>query len=471
MPANLDSLPPEVIHMVASYLSFDDVASLRSVNHNIGTKATRGCFNKFFLRNKTIVLNRECLQQFISMTSTPTFALYLQNCTIVGVLHRNRDQRRAQPAKDEAHEVQQLLTQAFLNIRRFSQAAGISSLRITVAPGEIGPNQQDVYHSWRGAWYGAGRTFLITMAALHESRLPVTDTLDVFHSVVGCSLSTPVFSSLVREFSAGDLFTSLKSLKISLSAPPNLSWELSSAPGHDVSPFPRTGYQTQAWYSDNALRSVLRFLSSMPALKDLDVHWYDMGQNTSASVFRTEDPQASHDEVNPDPTTSLVLPEAASPHPLNKLALRGIFVSESGLLEFIRRFSPTELILGNVHLVSGTFRSTFTYMTAEDSPVEDYDLDDLYEGKKSDWWQLIHFEGVGCGWMKFDYAMAEELGPSYMTRRGVFKPYEIIYRKEDKLDVGSDLYREWARKRRAEFGPVASSRYDFVEANKPKDPW
>ncbi|KAI0839523.1 hypothetical protein F5Y06DRAFT_303209 [Hypoxylon sp. FL0890] len=461
----LDRLPIELVEKVVGFLDYPDAASLRLASQEVCKRASRGPFT-FFYRHKTIKLTRSNLEEFVSHTSALGPACYVRHLTIAGVLPRSRSTRRGRTEPDHTRGLQRLLVQALSNLKEHSRFKDLISVRLKLVPEDITEIQQDFFRSWRAVWQEAQRTFKVTVAALHEAQLPVKDSFYVFEGVDGCSLSVDTFSSFPREIAMGSVFESLKTLKLRLSVPPKMPTAFLSDPYYDKSPFPGVGYMTQAWHSDNALRSILRSLSHLPNLEDLEVHWYDMGGFTATDFPKIEELQTSHHELNSS-MESRVFPEIQRLLYLQKCTLRGIFVSDSSLIEFLKCVNPIELHLTDIRLLSGTYENIFTFITDNDSSIWSYYLDDLYEEDYgSKWPPLVHFSTQGKP--KYPYRGLRGVGPSTIERQSDLAKLPITWRCIAPNFLTND-YEEWRDNKMENFGPLDPGKYDFVKLNKGPD--
>ena len=101
------------------------------------------------------------------------------------------------------------------------------NLQVAVLVGDSDGNliMPKEYLNGREVWKTALQTFRVTMAALRESQLPITQHLNIFGDVKGCcSLG---FDAFLAEYindpeATKDVFGSLKKLTARLSAPPDL---------------------------------------------------------------------------------------------------------------------------------------------------------------------------------------------------------------------------------------------------------
>ncbi|KAL2008289.1 hypothetical protein VTN00DRAFT_8271 [Thermoascus crustaceus] len=412
MKSPLEALHIELIELIVTFLEPCDIASLRLTSRTIVNKASQGQGH----------LGR-----------------LLQHCTITGIV------RNETTAADEGTEHLRLLTEAFRNLKQRSPKGGLSSLclrvaaRIEGADGEL--TEPDSFGSWRTVWDAALRTFNVTMAALNESQLTVGEHLDIFGSLKGCTLACDAFLAFAQKFASMHIFGSLKRLTVSLSAPYKAATEHESEAA-----VTETEAQAESRHSNLILQSIMQVLPIMPELESLDLHWYNLGASMSTSPVPSATRQGSG--------------TSSASTSLKECSLRGIYVSESDLLQFLEAVHPATLTLTDVRLVSGTYASIFKYLTSPDSPVTCYHLDDIREKNA-----LVHFDVPGSS--KFRYSR-DTVGPSSLTRQTSHVKEEIHYRFARGRAIGSGERWRWLKSKAQEFGPPDDGVYDFIELNSQK---
>ncbi|KAI0107986.1 hypothetical protein F4776DRAFT_675131 [Hypoxylon sp. NC0597] len=459
----LESLPPELVSHIVSFLDVRAASYLRLTNRKVCELASRGSFNRRFIHNRSIMLTTYDLERFVEATRKPGLPSQIQHCTINDVMYPNRQLRRQElTTLLDSPKEQHLLTQAFRNLLENSEYHGLISLSFGVAITDDGWRQQNTkFRSWKTVWHAAARSFKMTMAALEESGLLVRH-INLFQHLKGCSLQVHSLVHFTRELAAGDNFILLKKLSLSLSAPLKLpSRSMIGAEGNVPLVFD-IGYHSQAWYSLNALQSILLWMKFMPRLEELDVHWYDINRYNTYPPTTALSVPLSHPDLARCLTLSLAKVEGL-PH-LKKCTLKGIFASEYGLLGFLRSVNPATLTLADVHLEMGTYRGIFAYLTDEKCPITKYCLDDLYEGSNGPWSKLVHFEVPGTP--KFPYLQNNGGRPSTLERGGGATKVAIYYYVQHKMDLGSWEYGVWQREKKIMYGPLEGGKYDFVELNK-----
>lgn len=196
-----------------TWLEFSDIAALRLTSRSISAKASTGLFRSFF-KAKTVDLTAESLLRFVEATKNGQPGCLLQHCTIRSII------RADAPASNDENgtEKQRLLSKAFQNFRQGSLGRSLLSLHLQVAVLDDNSNgslvKPKVYVYGREVWRTLLRTFRVTMAALRESQLPITQHLNIFGNVKGCSLG---FDTFLAEFitdpkATREIFSSLKKI-------------------------------------------------------------------------------------------------------------------------------------------------------------------------------------------------------------------------------------------------------------------
>ncbi|KAI2619291.1 hypothetical protein GGR54DRAFT_138410 [Hypoxylon sp. NC1633] len=421
----LEALPPEVIDHVVTLLNLRDIASLRLTGRNVKSKISlsQPHVAKFFAR-KDVELAAEPLENMALMTSQGHLGRLLQHCTITGVVENDTS---SAPSIDEHVR---LLTKAFTNLKRHSSNGMLASLflRVTARSNDSndGTPAPDTPPPHREIWATALRTFRVTVAALHASQLPIDEHLDIFGGVLGCSLAYDAILPLTRLFITTPVLSWLKKLSMSLSSPYIDSQEGTPDVAIDV-----PHRSSQRLDVVLALQDILELSSIMPNLESLDVHWYKVRNYRFTELVNAGTHLRSNGHAN-------------FAH-LKACTLRGAYISESDLLDFVKIIHPAALTMTDIHLASGTYASMFEYLTSSDTSVRSYHLDDLHEGGR-----LVHFEVPGQS--KFRYR-GDTMGPSTLTRQAEEAKEMIRYRFALGRVLGSVERTRWLRRKALEFGP------------------
>lgn len=425
----LETLQIELLESIVSYLELCDVASLRLACRTIEDKASQQSFTSFF-RDKNVKLSSPALQRFVQVTGHGRLGYLLRHCTITGVASSEK------ATSSEIDEHSRLLADAFCNLKNRSPEGGLTSLTlgVTVDVGNNGelvqPDDTRARPAWRTVWEATECTFHGSMKALQESQLPVGDRLNIFGNLPGCSLAYDVFVAHNRTLTSARVFGSLKTLTLSLSGRcrdvSEPEWEGSL---QDITDTIR---QTQRQNSSQALRTIVQLSLKSPELEGLDLHWYDLGRNISTSI-------SPNIAQNGDIDTGFDALQIKS------CKLRGVFVSEMGLLQFLQATCPKTLTMTDIHLDPGTYTPILDYLNGQDSPTKLYHLDDLREGGS-----LVHFNVPGSP--KFPY-LNGRVGPSTLTREECGARDIISYRLPPGRPKGSGKLYRWRKAKTRHFGP------------------
>ncbi|KAI1211402.1 uncharacterized protein F4807DRAFT_420288 [Annulohypoxylon truncatum] len=430
MKSSLEALPIELVERIVTLLDLRDIASLRLTNRNIESKASQGYFTTFFY-HKNIMLCTNTLENMVRVTSRGRLGCQLRYCTITGI------SGLYVATTLDLHDYARLLTEAFLNLKKFSPRGRLASLCLRVIAraqdSDGGLREPETFHAWRDIWTTALHIFDVTMLALNESHTSVDEYLDVFGGTIGCSLAYGAFLSLTEKFPSMDSLRSLKKLMLSLSS------------SHTYPTEQLTNTATTA--PEGLCQSILQMSGIMPELESLDLHWYDVGSNMPPTLVQS--------------TTSLKNNSHSKFARLKECSLRGVYVSENELLEFVKAVHPAALTMADVHLISGTYTSIFEYLTLSETPVTYYHLDDIREGI-----DLVHFDVPGGP--KFRYQDIN-MGPSTLIRQMDHVKEPIQYRITRRRPLGSGERRRWCESKYREYGPLRQAVYDFVELNSPVD--
>ncbi|GAD95577.1 hypothetical protein AOR_1_870114 [Paecilomyces variotii No. 5] len=437
MQSALEALHTELVELIVIYLEPHDIASLRLTSRTITDKASWGCFSTLF-KHKDVELTSETLQQMLRVTGQDQPGRLLQHCTITGIAGVEAT------APDESTEHVRLLTETFRSIKEHSPKHALASLSLRVAARCESTDgrfvKPDSFLSQVSIWDAALRTFKITMEALKESQLLVVEQLDIFGSLRGCSLTCDAFLAFANNPASVDIIGSLKRLTVSLSVQYEVETnkfkeedELEAVPAKGSNP-------------NLILPDILQILPMMPELESFHLHWHSLGAriDTSSTSITAHRRKAIS-------SISTCLKECA---------LRGIQVSGSDLLQFLKAIQPAALTITDNTLISGTYTPIFEYIANPDCPVTYYHLDDIWQGRN-----LLHFEVPGKA--KFPFAR-DSPGPTTLTRKGSHTKEDIRYRFSSGRAMGSPQRYRWVKSKAEEFGLYHCGRYDFINLNSPK---
>ncbi|KAI0550558.1 hypothetical protein F4679DRAFT_205872 [Xylaria curta] len=411
----LETLPVELVGYIATPLERRDVLSLRLTCRALESKIPHA---QLFAR-KHVELDQEALKNMVYMTSQGRVGTLLQHCTIYRLaeardntmtfdderVHLLTETRNNTPNFDEHVR---LLTEAFINLKKYSPRTRLASVSLRVFKNDntAGPGGPPVEYIAAVA----PQVFHIAIEALRASELSVDEHLDLFGGNWRCSLPSVVFLSINQRFASVPVFRTLKKLTLKLSS----------------STFRNRG-SSQSVLGTLLLQGLLDMTGIMPDLEDLDIHWY----NTSTG--------------GPDVLSVNLSGQSHFSH-LKTCSLRGLYVPDSNLLEFLKAVRPVELTMTDISLAPGTWTSIFEYVTSSDSPVTYYHLDDLHESRR-----LVHFDVPGES--KFPY-LGVTMGPSTLTRQANEVKEAIQYGITLKRPLGSGWKIHWYASKMAQFGPL-----------------
>ncbi|KAI0540366.1 hypothetical protein GGR58DRAFT_461087 [Xylaria digitata] len=399
MTPSLEALPIELVEMIVTLLDFQDIGCLRLTSRTVEDKASQMYFTTFF-RHKQVILHARRLDDLVRMTASSRLVCCLQHLTIIGPvgLDRAREYR--------ANEHVRLLTLAFRNLKANSPNGSLASLSLRAAAVSTCPDTVP----WTEFWVVARRTFKVTMEALEESDLSVTEHLDLFGGATGYSLEYDAFVAFARRRPPINAFGNLKRLSFSLSAlladsPVATSLcTLISLPWNSIG-------ETQSAHAVAVLGAVSRLTGIMPKLESLHLHWRNMGENGAPSVVQ--------------PTAVLNRTGFSAPLRLKECSLAGMYVPGVELLKFIKFTRPATLKMRGIHLISGTYAPLLKYLSRPGTPTTSYHLDDICEKA----YRFVHFNVPGVPKLQYEGNTGIGIGPNTLSQQtNDAKRKEITYR-------------------------------------------
>ena len=373
-------------------------------------------------------------------------------------------ERKAHGAEDAEHT--RLLGMAFRQLRRNPSLGRLRTLSL-----RVGGREEKIYPGLANVSIRTSRVFRVAMGALRDSALLVDD-LDIFGQADSCSLPcedialllpdepSPAIDASERLLDAHrdidqrsradndekhavptswqiSFFQKLSVLKLSLSN--SLYFHGSLHARYDLQQ-PRVNEALSRAAGERTVSYVASFLKLMPALLDLQLHFYKLDGGGVAPR------QVSVEHRFFDLVASTV-----SMPLLTSCTLKGIDITVASLLLFLRGSPHLErLTLVCIHLRDfGTFRPLFDHLTHEQSLLEYLHLDDLFQ--EDDHLRHLHFDGPGKP--KYRRLRATE-GPNTLTRVGSEAKQHIGYRLSVSRPLGSAKHWRWLRAVRNEYGPL-----------------
>ncbi|KAI0453333.1 hypothetical protein F5B21DRAFT_525888 [Xylaria acuta] len=430
MASSLETLPVELIEIIVKLLNFRDVASLRRTSCVIERKASHGSFLRRF-RRKNVKLETKTLKKLAQLSKESYSTSRLRHCTVTGIVGLEEAAPECQ-IDEHAH----LLAAIFRNLKKNIQAGSVASLSLRV----LLRITRRTAHVWPETWATARRTFEITMAALNESGLSVDEHLDLFGSVPSCSLEYTAFLCLAQRPGEANMFKRLKRLTMSLSSP-----VVDTVDTDYFLPIPALDGLHQGEHVAFTLGAISHISAIMPELETLDLHWFNIGPNTSTS---TAQPRAHRDVTSCSP-----------PLALKECSLRGVYVSEINLLQFIMSTNPIILRLKDVNLVTGTYASSFRYITLPNTPTTYCHFEDLRQGR-----QIVHFNILEES-EESDESTAK-IGPTTLSQQIIgLGQGGFAHQLRPILHPRAKEYARWMRHMLPEYGPPVSRSVAFIPQN------
>lgn len=344
----LANLPTEIIECICCYLSRDRVLKLRLSCRELAAKASQGQFRRYF-RKKSIQLNDHQLQTFADVTRDGKLGCLLEELTIDG----RADDVAIWPLFPREH-VSELLREAFRNLKASSR----SRKRLSINIGVKTTHMEGFDHRLR--YDIAKQIFATTMQALSESGLPIT-MLDLFGTHGDCSIPFDAFVLLFTLHGLSNSLSTLRQLKVRIT-------QGEEAFAHEnVTMGFRYRDETTTRLAKVYVRCMAHFLELMPRLSVFDVHFHRPCSGSAAGTIEKHFLDAVHQSLQAAPLTSIIL--------------RGLYLSEETLLTFLRQHSPSmhEVILREIKLHTGTFRSIVEHLTRSATGLAHLDLKDLFD--------------------------------------------------------------------------------------------
>lgn len=470
MSAAIQSVPPEVLGRCIEHLAFRDICNLRLSCRKFAAWCAQGTIKSHFLL-KHVHMTKENLESFVEQTGPGRLGCLVEHVTLTGVAvdtqllgeilqtktrwvtkSHGSVQYHCTPAKllkveadlkglkalqtEQAYlrdngESVALLAEAFRNIASNGKLGLLPHLTLDVAVYLQNAETRQLPAAggdWGRISQAAADCFHMTMSSLAKSKL-LSTRLDIFGSASRCSLGCGELYQLGSYDSLlAPAMSGIKSLSLSLSNRHLVdSGEQSDDEEIEV---------ISSIKSDSS--ALLDFLALMPQLEDLNLHW-----------FTTYQPR-TREEVLFNSGRFHGRSEHVRLTVLTKCSLRGIFLSERGLLAFLQRVPVTRLMLEEIHMVEGSFTPVFEYCTSEEAKMEYLWLNYLWQDR------CLYFHDSTQ--VKFPHSAGWDIGPQTLERRGneVRRPIRYGYPTGRTKGSSSPEVREVHRLqklRRLEYGP------------------
>ncbi|CZR69080.1 uncharacterized protein PAC_18981 [Phialocephala subalpina] len=418
---SLGGISMDVMECIVTFLDLSEICSLRLVAREVSEKASQGVFKRHFRTKKVQLTIKPHLERAISIAQQRRYATLLEHLTLVSLPTSTLGPDSQRGEHEQGSACLELLHRA-LELFCLNSARGcLPTIALVIeGAGEDGPNRPRI-------WDAAASCFNITMLALGSSKLPI-EALDIFGSVRCCSLACDQVAAMLAKIDISILTESLRGLK-----------QLYMSLAYHERREPESEYTKSLAFGQANTSAICRFLELCPALRDLQLHWY----NTYGS--HSED--ALTDPLKEEKSFFDRIARSGRFPSLHRCTLKGIYTSEAALLSFSRQVQHLHhLDMDEIHLgTSGMFRPFFEYL-AQDMPELEYlHLDNLWEER------LIYFDAPGKS--HFPHSGRRSNGPNTITRTGADARKPIRYQFSHGVALGSPQASNWARKLRRQYGP------------------
>lgn len=459
---SLDALPDELFEFVVSYLSLDDIRSLRLASRLIAYKATQDTFRRYY-RSKQVDLTSEGLKALVKATAR--LGSLVEELSLVGIVYNLTELEdivksgRRSKRKDEQDcrlghnwitcsdaETEQvvldlatleqrqsedeelrtagndvcLLTEAFVNLAA-SKRLKLLSLQILVyrddATTKILPREDT--ENWRCIFKAASRTFSLVMPCLQRSGLSL-QALDIFAKKpesLSCNLPCNTFA--LTRFRENHTLAMIKTLSIGISDPLVHESEddtKQSVPEHIM--------------VDTSYSGLARMIEVCRNLDTLEISGYDLG-TLHAGMRR----RYLHHLARIEP-----LPK------LQNLRLAGLAIDGSDLLLLLTKHSKSlrHVELKNLSAPKESWEPVISYLP--DMKLDTLKLLDLKEVNR-----LMQFEGEPKQ-QEFTRIYGSYARREGIECRGVDARKKISYYFYTGRAIGAPRVWERTQARREEFG-------------------
>lgn len=483
MSACLENCPNEVVESIVVLLALSDICSLRQTSRNMAAKTTQSHFKSYFL-TKHVDITGSALQSFIDLTQSGSLGCLIQHVVLVGVVNNtkllesildeesdleeegqgNRERKiKAQQDLDILEQRQtdyeqlhgsgtdvSLLSKAFVNIMGNSKTGKLHSLSLEVVVYREDAEKRlppAVRSSWRFIWRSAADTFNTAIRSLAASRLPI-EKLNIFNNsqLQRCSLDCSELGSIdVEDEGLAISLASLKSLSVSVSD--RVVFRSRSDAERSYDPAEDMDFEFEGARDLDDIRAeeqdernflgLAKLLQISSQLEALELHQYRLTSGWGYGVvLHLERLLQRAAELNMPPN-------------LRRVELRGLHVRGQDLLTFIQRTGVRELIMVNVFMISGTFRSVFDICTSEAAGMEKLYFSKLAQGNTH---EPVYFDEPG---ISHDPPAVPGPSSSSLDRVGAEVRQQIIYGPMvgGLVRPSSPESHELAREHRREYGP------------------
>lgn len=378
MGSDLQTAPEDIIEPIAQSLDLPDIRNLRLSSRTLATRSSGGPFRRF-LTSKHVALRATELRTFLQSMQATGLQSFVQNLYIDGLatdeqtsrLHRQNDPGEEIRRTEEAA----LLGQIFDELATSIPGGVLPSLTLRVVlgpgghrdrPGEPargGPPSKDV-------WSCANDAFNVVFQALAISKLQIK-ALNIFNdpAMRACGLSCEQLGRINwNDPGLASSLAPLTSLSLRLSTPVRDA----DFDGTGTDRFVglrefATGLEPLLEREDDFV-GLAELLPRCPRLEEFDFSFFGIRHRASYYYMRFRAERIFERVVQLEQ-----LPR------LKRLRLEGVIIREVELLAFIKRSRPSELLLENIHLQPGTFKSMFEYCSSGSAEMSKVRFNCLYE--------------------------------------------------------------------------------------------
>jgi len=399
MPS-LDTLPVELLAIIAAMCAFEDACNLRLTSRAMEAGSHAG-FKEHIACKKIDCTSDEQVRDLEHFTQPGYLGCYLKDLIVLGIVESVRTRIISQASILSLSQASVIsLTQAFNNLRLNAPLKSLRSLdlRIRIA-GPHGKGQVVTTRrldDWRLVWYAAARLFEVVMGALTESLLPV-NKLNIFGSVNLCSLASDQIGLLLDCKDLSVSLAHLKELRLSVSDRVD---QLAEAEAADVS-------DMLGGRLPNPTVDVTRLLKLCPQLENLDLHWMQLnGPYKDRSHVQGLSLLAEVVQLDPFPQ-------------LRKCRLIGIRTDEATVLAFLNKVPQlSHLELAHFKIKSGGIGPVLDYLTNQLPALAYLRLEDIGDPA------MVRFPSSRRGYTP----PTSVSGPFQLTRIGPDCQSLIVYR-------------------------------------------
>lgn len=423
----LNNLPIEIVEMIVQLLELHDICNLRLSGRSIADLASQGYFQIFFLEKK-LTLPPQQVEKLKTTVHCSQLVPLLRDLelTFRYVYYKHGEDENQTAQSEELSS----LVDLFETLRSALPEGRLSTLRLSMSQGVISKRKgRTPDRPWSPRHLVEAVTNFNIMLALQRTCLPI-GRLDIFTRGRRCSLVLDAIGRIPDLHLLSPSLLCLKSLSIKLCRPLDpKALEFS----------PRTT-ANRLLTVRSSIAAFGNLLSLMPALEELDLHWYNL-HDTYDEDQEVADSEAQRffDQVS----------ETLCSSPLKSITLRGVHVAQQPLVAFLQATSAMDLDLRDVHLHEGDYQPIFGELFHAQSCFERVHLEDLWE-ETPDGEKLLHFDTAGES--KVSY-LHDAFGPSELIRQGHDVQTPLRYKLAGSRALGSPGARSWRQRRLAEYGP------------------